>query len=166
MAQTTAPIAATTSTGSHHKGHRMRQIFGRDWKIALPFILPIVILMSLFIAWPFVKALYTSMTIRTMSREVKFVGLDNYIRLYSDTYYWQSVKATFIFTFGSIIFKLIFGLIAALLLHSLKRGPRCDDGTRAPSLDNSVCRAGVGLEIDLGSALWRPQPATSGHRHH
>ncbi len=35
---------------------------------------------------------------------------------------WQSVKATFVFTSGSIIFKLIFGLIAALLLHSLKRG--------------------------------------------
>ena len=122
MAQTTAPLAATTSTDSHRKGHRMRRIFGPDWKIAIPFILPIVILMTLFIAWPFIKAVYTSMTIRTMSREVKFVGLDNYIRLYSDTYYWQSVKATFIFTFGSIIFKLIFGLIAALLLHSLKRG--------------------------------------------
>jgi multiple sugar transport system permease protein len=105
-----------------HKGSSARRILGPDWKIALPFILPIIILMSAFIAWPFIDALYTSMTIRTMTRETKFVGLDNYIRLYSDPYYLQAVRATFVFTAGAITFKLIFGLIAATLLHPLKRG--------------------------------------------
>ncbi len=30
MAQTTAPLAATTSSDSHRKGHTMRRIFGTD----------------------------------------------------------------------------------------------------------------------------------------
>jgi multiple sugar transport system permease protein len=51
----------------------MQRVFGRDWQIAFLFIAPIVILMTVFIAWPFFKALYTSMTIRTLARETKFV---------------------------------------------------------------------------------------------
>ncbi len=100
----------------------MQRIFGTDWKIAFAFIAPIVILMVFFIAWPFIKALYTSMTIYSLQERADvFVGLDNYIRLYQDPFYRQAVKATFTFTAGSIFFKMIFGTIAALLLHSQKR---------------------------------------------
>ncbi|MBX3014267.1 MAG: ABC transporter permease subunit [Caldilineaceae bacterium] len=99
----------------------MQRIFGRDWKIAFLFIAPIVILMTVFIGWPFFKALYTSMTIRTLARETKFVWFDNYIRLYQDTYYLQAVQNTIVFTAGSIFFKLLLGLCAALLLHAQKR---------------------------------------------
>ncbi len=121
MAEQASTLPQTQSV-TKHKGSTARRILGPDWKIAIPFLLPIVILMTLFIAWPFIDAAYTSMTIRTMNREVKFVGLDNYIRLFQDRYYWQSVRATFVFTAGAIFFKLIFGLIAALLLNSLNRG--------------------------------------------
>jgi len=100
----------------------MQRIFGRDWQIAFLFMAPIVILMTLFIGWPFFKALYTSMTIRTLARETKFVWFDNYIRLYQDTYYLQAVRNTIVFTAGSIFSKLALGMCAALLLHSQKRG--------------------------------------------
>jgi multiple sugar transport system permease protein len=100
----------------------MRRVFGRDWKIAFVFIAPIVILMTLFIAWPFIKALYTSMTIRNMAtRQDVFVGFDNYVRLYSDPFYRQAVWATTMYTIGSISSKLLLGMVAALLLHGQKR---------------------------------------------
>jgi len=99
----------------------MQRIFGRDWQIGFAFVAPIVILMVVFIGWPFFKALYTSMTIRTLARETQFVWFDNYIRLYQDAYYLQAVRNTVIFTAGSISSKLILGLCAALLLHSQKR---------------------------------------------
>ena len=121
MAQRAETLPQTRSA-NQHKSSTARRVLGPDWKIALPFILPIIILMTVFIAWPFIKAAYTSMTIRTMARETRFVGLDNYIRLYSDPYYLQAVRATFVFTASAIFFKLIFGLIAATLLHPLKRG--------------------------------------------
>lgn len=120
MAQTAERLpGAGVSPPQRH--NTMRRLFGRDWQIAILFVAPIIILMVLFIAWPFVKAVYTSMTIRTLARETKFVWFDNYIRLYQDPFYRQAVRATVVFTAGSIFFKLIFGLIAALLLHSQKR---------------------------------------------
>ncbi len=122
MAQQVAPLPATSYTGGRPKRSTLDKVLGRDWKIALPFIAPIIVLMVVFIAWPFLDALYTSMTIRTLARETRFVWFDNYIRLYNDIFYLQSVRATFVFTGFSIVFKLIFGLIAALLLSGLTRG--------------------------------------------
>ena len=119
MAQQASPLPSTVRVAPKHS--LMRRLFGRDWQIAFLFILPIVILMTVFIAWPFGKALYTSMTIRTLARETRFVWFDNYTRLYADPFFWQSVRATVIFTTGSIFFKLIFGLMAALLLSGLTR---------------------------------------------
>ena len=111
-----------TTYGGKRRRPRMQRIFGTDWKIAFVFMAPIVILMVAFIAWPFLRALYTSMTIYNLQeRENVFVGLDNYIRLYQDPFYRQSVRATVIFTAGSIFAKVIFGMIAALLLHGQKR---------------------------------------------
>lgn len=99
----------------------LRRIFGRDWRIAFPFIAPIVILMVVFIAWPFIRALFLSMTARSIAREVRFVGLDNYVRLWADPFYRQAVSNTFVFTAGSIIVKLIVGLCAASLLNAQRR---------------------------------------------
>lgn len=99
---------------------RLRRIFGRDWKIAFAFIAPILILLLLFIAWPFIRAIFISFTARTLARETRFVGLENYVRLYSDPFYIMAVKNTFIFTIFSIGFKFLFGIAAALLLHAQK----------------------------------------------
>jgi multiple sugar transport system permease protein len=120
MAQQAAPLPSTY--GASRQRPVLRRVFGRDWKIGFAFIAPIVLLMTVFIAWPFIRALYTSMTIRNVTtRTDVFVGLDNYIRLYSDPFYRQAVRATVIYTLGSISTKLLFGMIAALLLHGQKR---------------------------------------------
>jgi multiple sugar transport system permease protein len=120
MAQQAAPLSAPYAVAPQRP--LLRRVFGRDWKIAFVFIAPIVILMTLFIAWPFIKALYTSMTIRNMTtRQDVFVGFNNYIRLYSDPFYHQAVLATIKYTVGSISVKLLFGMCAALLLHNQRR---------------------------------------------
>src|SRR5688572_15951926 len=108
MAQHAAPLSTPYSATPQRP--LLRRVFGRDWKIAFVFIAPIVILMVLFIAWPFIKALYTSMTIRNMAtRTDVFVGFDNYVRLYNDSFYRQAVWATVVYTLGSIVSKLIIG---------------------------------------------------------
>ena len=80
-----------TTVASRHSEPYLRRILGRDWRIALPFIAPVIILMVVFIAWPFVRAIYTSMTARSIGREVRFVGLDNYFRLWADPFYRRAV---------------------------------------------------------------------------
>jgi len=120
MAQQAAPLSVPYSIAPQRP--LLRRLFGRDWKIAFVFIAPVVILMVFFIAWPFVKALYTSMTIHNLTtRSDVFVGFRNYANLYKDPFYQQTVWATIVFTVGSIITKLILGMCAALLLHGQKR---------------------------------------------
>jgi multiple sugar transport system permease protein len=121
MAQQTAtlPVARIPARPRYNWA---RRLFGPDWQIGFPFILPIVALMLLLIAWPFLQAVYTSMTVyRLNTRTNEFVWFDNYIRLYQDSFYREAVRNTFVFTTGSIFFKLLLGMCAALLLNAQKR---------------------------------------------
>jgi multiple sugar transport system permease protein len=94
-------------------------ILGRDWKIALPFILPIVVIMGGLILYPFINAIGISMTVRSLiTRTETFVGMDNYIRLLSDSDYLNTLSNTLVFTFFSVSIKFMVGLAIALLLNS------------------------------------------------
>jgi multiple sugar transport system permease protein len=74
---------------------RVSAILGRDWKIALVFVLPIVIIMGGLIVWPFISAIMMSMTVRSLiTRTETFVGLDNYARLLTDSDFIVTVKNT------------------------------------------------------------------------
>lgn len=102
-----------------HRPSRATTILGRDWKIALPFVLPIVIIMAGLILWPFINAILISMTTRSMiTRTDQFVGLANYERLLTDSDYLSTVANTIRFTVASIAVKFVAGMAIALLLHS------------------------------------------------
>jgi multiple sugar transport system permease protein len=98
---------------------RLEAFLGRDWKVALLFVLPIVILMAGLILWPFINAISLSFTTRSLvTRTEQFVGFDNYARLLRDTDFLVSVRNTFVFTFASVGVKFVVGMAIALLLHS------------------------------------------------
>lgn len=106
------PMKAKRSRG-------VERFLGRDWKVALPFVLPIVIIMGGLILWPFINALMLSMTTRSLvTRTEQFVGLDNYVRLLKDTDFISSVSNTLLFTFASVAVKFVVGMGIALLLNS------------------------------------------------
>ena len=45
----------------------LTRVLGRDWKIALIFVLPLIIIMGGLIVWPFVNAINLSMTVRSLA---------------------------------------------------------------------------------------------------
>jgi multiple sugar transport system permease protein len=102
-------------------GARVRSALGADWRVGFMFIAPIVILLVLFIAWPFIRAMYISLTARSIGRQTRFVGLENYTRLWSDPFFRRAVRNTFVFTGSAIFFKFLAGLCAALLLNAQQR---------------------------------------------
>ncbi|MFC1464444.1 MAG: ABC transporter permease subunit [Candidatus Brachytrichaceae bacterium NZ_4S206] len=97
---------------------RLEQWLGKDWKIAVLFVAPMVILMAGLILYPFLNAVYMSMFVRTINRQEVFVGLDNYRRLLTDTQFTGSISNTIRFTVISVAAKLVVGLIIASLLNS------------------------------------------------
>lgn len=115
-------------TGGAHGGraHHSRppagqKLLGRDWRESYLFVGPMVLLILGLIAIPFFDAIRLSFTARQGSEDV-FIGLSNYATLLGDSFFRTSVENTIVFTAYSEIFKVTGGLIAALLLHHLRRG--------------------------------------------
>ena len=59
-----------------------------------------------------------------LSREYRFVGLQNYARLFADPVFWQTVRNSFVFTFGSEAIRLLIGLPLAFALNRSFKGKR------------------------------------------
>ncbi len=100
------------------RGRRVDDFLGRDWKIALLFVLPMVVLIVGLIFWPFINAVLISFTTRSIRRTETFVGLDNYIRLWADPQFRSTIANTIVFTGASVSCKLVVGMCIALLLNS------------------------------------------------
>jgi multiple sugar transport system permease protein len=100
------------------RSRRVEAILGRDWKVALPFVLPLVVLMGGLILWPFINAILISFTTRSIARTEQWVGFANYVRLFRDADYRNAVNNTVLFTVVSVSVKLVVGMTIALLLNS------------------------------------------------
>ena len=97
---------------------RLKRWLGPDWRLGFLFVAPIVVLVLALVAYPFCYAIYLSMTRKFVGMPPEFVGLENYIRLASDGFFQRAVWNSVIFTFGSVIFKLVLGMAMALVLTS------------------------------------------------
>lgn len=97
----------------------LRRALGRDWGIAYSFVAPAVILMGGLIAYPFLRALYTSFTWTRGSTIGPFVGLANYGSLWADRFFREAVAVTVKFTLGAGVLKFAISMIGAILLHRL-----------------------------------------------
>jgi raffinose/stachyose/melibiose transport system permease protein len=76
-----------------------------------------IVLYSLFLVIPGLMGIYLSLTDwNRYSSEINFIGLDNFILIFSKQNYWHSISNTVIFTVVTIILKTTIGLILALLL--------------------------------------------------
>ncbi|GHH42990.1 ABC transporter permease [Lentzea cavernae] len=98
-----------------------QRMFGRDWRLAAVFVGPTLVLVAGLILFPIVDSVVTSTTERH-GAETVFVGLDNYTALFGDSLFHKGVLNSFVFTAYAEIFKVTLGLIAALMLHHMRRG--------------------------------------------
>jgi len=96
---------------------RVRQTAGV--LLASPWILTFLA----FWLFPLIYSLFLSLTdYRLLQPTYSWVGFQNFINLFSDTIFLNSLKNTFIFVFGAIPVTTIISLIMALLLDKSFRG--------------------------------------------
>lgn len=115
-----APITmSNTRTPAVLRARRLKRILGPDWKVAIPFVTPMVLIMVGLILWPFVNAIFLSTTsLNFLTGETVDVGFKNYRRLPSNSDYLLSLSNTIRFTFWSLAIKLVTGMTIALILNS------------------------------------------------
>ena len=85
-------------------------------------VAPAIILLVLLIAYPFGLAVWLSFTdrqIATSSTGV-FIGFANYAKLLKDSIFQKTVWNTINYAFVSVLFKLILGMLMALVLDQVK----------------------------------------------
>lgn len=81
-------------------------------------IAPTVLIFCAVIVYPLVSALYLSLfTIFTPTLKGDFVGLGNYAKLASSPEFWISLRNTMVWTVLTLSLQIVFGVLAALMLH-------------------------------------------------
>jgi multiple sugar transport system permease protein len=109
----------------------LRQARGRAWRkkaavqeavLAYAFLTPVLVIILVLIAYPFLNALYLSMTDKIVGYPPIFVGLKNYLELWESSQYRQVVYNSVVFTVASVALKLILGMAMALVLHRALSG--------------------------------------------
>jgi multiple sugar transport system permease protein len=85
--------------------------------LAYALIAPAAIYIICIVAWPLFETIRLSFTNSSLAGE-EYVGLENYERMYNSKKFNKIVIRTFIWMFFSVSFKLIVGLIGAVLLNA------------------------------------------------
>jgi multiple sugar transport system permease protein len=87
------------------------------------FVLPFMAVYAAFVLWPLLYGLGMSFFDTSLVRaESRFVGLDNYVRLFADAEVWRTLGITVLFTIGSTIPLVVIALVMALLVQTGVRG--------------------------------------------
>lgn len=82
------------------------------------FLAPSILLILALIAIPLGHAVVTSLY-RVRGLRSDFVGLENYVRLFTRSEFWDSLQVSLIFTVVCVFFHMTLGLGLALLLNRL-----------------------------------------------
>ena len=92
--------------------------------LAVALLAPGVIILTIFIAYPFVMAIWFALTDISVGVAGKFVGIENFSKAWEDTIFQTAFKNTVFYTFWATVFKLSLGMWLALLLNCHFRGKR------------------------------------------
>jgi multiple sugar transport system permease protein len=103
------------------RGIATRLLEEERW-LAVALLLPTVVLLGLFIAYPFIEGVLLAVTDSKVGVPGHFVGLQNFFALWNDSIFRTAVSNTFVYTAVASVFKLGLGLWLALLLNRHFKG--------------------------------------------
>ena len=86
--------------------------------LGLLLMLPGVLLLTVFMAYPFFLGLWLSVTDSTIGHAGRFLGIRNFVDLLGDSIFRQTARNTFIYALVTVPFKLALGLGLALVLNA------------------------------------------------
>jgi ABC-type sugar transport system permease subunit len=86
------------------------------------FLLPSFALLIVFSFIPFFQGLYFSLTDYPLLQSPRFIGLDNFARLFRDPLFMASLTNTLVYMTATVILRVVLGLLLAVALNSKLRG--------------------------------------------
>ena len=103
---------------------RVERFLENERLLAAVLLAPTVLLLGVFIAYPFVMGVWLSLSSTSVGNPGEFVGFKNFVKAWDDSIFQMAFRNTFFYTFWATIFKLVLGMWLALLLNRHFRGKR------------------------------------------
>ncbi|MFF5310986.1 carbohydrate ABC transporter permease [Streptomyces massasporeus] len=119
MTTTAIPAEAGRAPAAAPKRRPKREREGAAWVFLSPWVLGAIVLTLL----PMAVSLYLSFTDYDLFNPPKWVGLRNYVQMFTeDPRYWRSVVTTLTYVVIAVPLQLALALVVALALKGMKRG--------------------------------------------
>ncbi|PTH86290.1 ABC transporter permease [Streptomyces sp. A244] len=119
MTTTAIPPEARRAPATAPKRRPKREREGAAWVFLSPWVLGATVLTLL----PMAVSLYLSFTDYDLFNPPKWVGLRNYVQMFTeDPRYWRSVVTTLMYVLVAVPLQLALALVVALALKGMKRG--------------------------------------------
>jgi multiple sugar transport system permease protein len=112
------PRSGTTSPAG------MTRLLESERLLAAVLLAPTILLLGVFIAYPFVMGVWLSLSNTSVGNVGHFVGIKNFTKAWNDSIFQTAFKNTFVYTFWATLFKLALGMYLAVLLNRNFRGKR------------------------------------------
>lgn len=121
-AATATPPGPPARVGGRTRRRGPRNDIGRSQrKWGFIFVAPAVLGFAIFTIGPMLASFGISLTDWSIGGQANFVGVENYRALLDDTLFWQSLKATGLYTVMAVPASLVTAFFAAMLLQRANR---------------------------------------------
>ena len=111
------PAAAAAPIPARGRAIRIGQLLEREHVLACVLLAPTLLILTLFIAYPFLLGIWLAVSDKVVGRPGHFIGLENFRVNLHDTIFLRAFQNTFVYTFIATILKVTLGMLAALLLN-------------------------------------------------
>jgi multiple sugar transport system permease protein len=116
-------IETADSSGKHRsRFEQFSQWFNQEKILGPALVAPAVLILLLLIAYPFCVSIWLSMTDKVIARSDtgNFIWFANFTKLFTDSIFQRTTINTFNYALVSVFFKLVLGLLMALVLDEVK----------------------------------------------
>ncbi len=95
------------------------------WKRAIPFILPGLLLVALFVIYPMIFTIRISLSeYKIVQGEINFTGFNNFVSVFTEQSdrFWYAYRNNFLYALVTTPLIILGGLVFAFMINNLKRG--------------------------------------------
>ncbi|WP_142303660.1 carbohydrate ABC transporter permease [Evansella halocellulosilytica] len=131
-----------------HRVHTKESFWRRteNYRIALLYLLPSIVLFSLFMFYPMINSLYLSFFFTDAQGEpTTFVGWENYLYLFQSESFRKSVVATLLFVLYTVPPSVILALFLALIANENLKGI---------GIFRTIFASTLGMSVAASAVIW------------
>src|SRR6478672_4080761 len=117
-------MASVATPAQPRRRSRRTKLARRQTRLAWLLLVPSLAIVALVALYPLAKTVYQSFTDQEFLalEPTKWVGFDNYSRLWHDSLFRDSIWKTVEFTLITVVFEFLLGLVIALVVNSNFKG--------------------------------------------